>query len=283
MKKSCKVLCLMLVAFMISGCMKMNVDMSINKDKSMKLSITSALANSLLDEYGKEDLIDEDEKKQAEEQGFKIEKYKDETMTGYTFTKEFKNIDDISSEKKVNFDLNKLTEDKSTQVFTVKKSFFKNTYTVVMENSTETDLKNQFDIEDDSYNYSNYPSDLDYSDTQNNSLDFSNEFDISSLMSSMDMKFNVTLPYKAISSNATTIENDGKTLKWDLLNQNLKNLEFEFELYNMNNIYLTAGVIVVIILLIIIILKKSKSSNKNNATSNDMITKTSNNSSIITN
>ena len=102
-------------------------------------------------------------------------------------------------------------------------------------------------------------------------------------MSSMDMKFNVTLPYKAISSNATTIENDGKTLKWDLLNQNLKNLEFEFELYNMNNIYLTAGVIVVIILLIIIILKKSKSSNKNNLTSNDMITKTSNNSSIITN
>lgn len=248
MKKSCKVLCLMLIVFMMSGCVKANIDMSINKDKSMKLSVTSAVDQSLLQQYGSEGLMDEETKNEAENNGFKVDEYSDGSMKGYTLSKEFKNIDDISSDKKVNFDLEKLMNEENAQIFTVKQGFFKNTYTVTMENNTSSELESQMDF-GDSTTYG-----------QDNSMDFSSNIDLSSISSNMDMKFNVTLPYKAIKSNATSTENDGKKLVWDLMNQNLQNIEFQFELYNMNNVYLTAGIVgaIIIIIVIVIISKKRK-------------------------
>ena len=248
MKKSCKVLCLMLIVFMMSGCVKANIDMSINKDKSMKLSVTSAVDQSLLQQYGSEGLMDEETKNEAENNGFKVDEYSDGSMKGYTLSKEFKNIDDISSDKKVNIDLEKLMNEENAQIFTVKQGFFKNTYTVTMENNTSSELESQMDF-GDSTTYG-----------QDNSMDFSSNIDLSSISSNMDMKFNVTLPYKAIKSNATSTENDGKKLVWDLMNQNLQNIEFQFELYNMNNVYLTAGIVgaIIIIIVIVIISKKRK-------------------------
>ena len=248
MKKSCKVLCLMLIVFMMSGCVKANIDISINKDKSMKLSILSAMDESLLQQYGSEGLMDEETKNEAENNGFKVDEYSDGSMKGYTLSKKFKNIDDISSDKKVNFDLEKLMSEENAQIFTVKQGFFKNTYTVTMENNTSSELESQMDF-GDSTTYG-----------QDNSMDFSSNIDLSSISSNMDMKFNVTLPYKAIKSNATSTENDGKKLVWDLMNQNLQNIEFQFELYNMNNVYLTAGIVgaIIIIIVIVIISKKRK-------------------------
>lgn len=246
MKKSCKVLCLMLIVFMMSGCVKANIDMSINKDKSMKLSVTSAVDQSLLQQYGSEGLMDEETKNEAENNGFKVDEYSDGSMKGYTLSKEFKNIDDISSDKKVNFDLEKLMNEENAQIFTVKQGFFKNTYTVTMENNTSSELESQMDF-GDSTTYG-----------QDNSMDFSSNIDLSSISSNMDMKFNVTLPYKAIKSNATSTENDGKKLVWDLMNQNLQNIEFQFELYNMNNVYLTAGIAVAIIIIIVIVIISKK-------------------------
>ena len=51
MKKSFKVLCLMLVAFMMSGCMKFNMNMDINSDKSMNLEIIVAFENKMMEKY----------------------------------------------------------------------------------------------------------------------------------------------------------------------------------------------------------------------------------------
>ena len=236
----------MLIVFMMSGCVKANIDMSINKDKSMKLSVTSAVDQSLLQQYGSEGLMDEETKNEAENNGFKVDEYSDGSMKGYTLSKEFKNIDDISSDKKVNFDLEKLMNEENAQIFTVKQGFFKNTYTVTMENNTSSELESQMDF-GDSTTYG-----------QDNSMDFSSNIDLSSISSNMDMKFNVTLPYKAIKSNATSTENDGKKLVWDLMNQNLQNIEFQFELYNMNNVYLTAGIAAAIIIIIIIVIVSKK-------------------------
>ena len=167
MKKSCKVLCLMLIVFMMSGCVKANIDMSINKDKSMKLSVTSAVDQSLLQQYGSEGLMDEETKNEAENNGFKVDEYSDGSMKGYTLSKEFKNIDDISSDKKVNFDLEKLMNEENAQIFTVKQGFFKNTYTVTMENNTSSELESQMDF-GDSTTYG-----------QDNSMDFSSNIDLS--------------------------------------------------------------------------------------------------------
>ena len=254
-KRSFKVLCLMLIIFMTSGCMKLNVDMSINKDKSMNLSYVVAFANSLMNQSGTNTALDESDLKQAEESGFKVENYSDGSMTGYKFTKGFSNIDNISDEKETIFDLEKLLDGEEAKVFTVKKGLFKNTYSVKMQNNTATEMEDEMDLG------SIYgDSSSDYSSSSN----IFGDTDLSMLTSSMDLTFTVNLPNKPINSNATTTENEGKKLEWNLMDQNLQNIEFEFELYNMDNIYLTVGIIgvLVIIIIVIIIMNKKKPNSK---------------------
>ena len=257
MKKSCKVLCLMLVVFMLSGCMKMNMDMSIHKDKSMDLSVTVAVANSLLQQSSDSTIMSEEDIKEAEDQGFKVKEYSDGSMTGYTLTKNYSNIDDVSTEKETNLNLEESMEGAQEDMFTVKKGLFKNKYTVKMKNDTADEVQNQTGldnsyIEDDTENY-------DDSYIDDNTEDYSSDMDLSMLMASMDLKYTVSLPYKVLSSNATTTENDGKKLTWNLMDSNLENIEFSFELYNMTNIYIAAGIaLAIIIIIIILIIKKRK-------------------------
>ena len=83
-------------------------------------------------------------------------------------------------------------------------------------------------------------------------LDFS-----SSLTSSMDLKFKVNLPYSAIRSNATLSNNDNKELSWDLTSFKEDNIEFEFELYNLTNIYIIAGVGIILVFALILFIAKN--------------------------
>lgn len=241
MKKGFKVLCIMLVVFLMSGCMKMNVDMSIHKDKSMDFAFTVALADSLMQNTGNQEIMSDEDLQEAKDEGFEVKEYSDGSMTGYTLTKKFKNIDDVSSEKNIIFDLDKATKEEN-DIFTVKKGFFKNTYTVKMENNTSGELQNSMES---AYNTEDYSS----------STDYTSDMDLSMLTASMDLKFNVNLPYKALNSNATTTENDGKKLVWNLMDSTLKDIEFSFELYNMKNIYLTVGLAIIALVIIIVIIK----------------------------
>ena len=87
MKKSLKLLSIMLVVFLMTGCVKSHVNMEINKDKSMNLSLIAAIDSSFLEQSGEDDLLENEEIKEFEEKGFKTEKYSDDSMTGYKFTK----------------------------------------------------------------------------------------------------------------------------------------------------------------------------------------------------
>ena len=285
MKKSFKFLCLMLVVFMMTGCMKYEWKMSINKDKSMNLEITTAVAASLMQQAGSNQLMTDNEELQSiKDAGFTVKNYSDGTMTGYTFTKNIANIDDASSEKEVKYNPEQAMTEKNPKMFTVKKGFFKNTYTLTVENNTSDELENGMNsigttenidetdditnVEDTNINTPNTVQDNTESNTINPENNENNittdetegDIDISTLTSSMDMTFNINLPYEAVSSNATSTENNGKTLKWNLLDNNLKNVTATFELYNMNNIYLTAGIAgaVVLIIIVLIIIKKRK-------------------------
>ncbi len=247
MKKSCKFLCFMLIVFMMTGCMKFQTDMKINKDKSMDFTLTYAIANSLVEQAkqaatSNNENLDNESLKELEKQGFKTEEYSDSSMTGIKLSKTFNNIDDISSEKEVDFDLEAIMNgSEQTDMFTIKKGFFKNTYTLKIKNNTSEEVES--DITNNNL-------------TSDNQIDFSSDMDLSMLSSSMDMTFNINLPYKAISSNATSTENDGKNLKWNLLDTNIQNITAKFELYNMNNIYLTIGIVIVLIIIVIIIIKR---------------------------
>lgn len=86
---------------------------------------------------------------------------------------------------------------------------------------------------------------------------------MNAMMSSMDLKYIVNLPYKAVSSNATQKSNEDKTLTWDLttLKEN-ENIKFEFYIYNITNILIGIGVIVVVLIIVILLIVKSKKSKK---------------------
>ena len=273
MKKSFKVLCLMLVAFMMSGCMKFNMNMDINSDKSMNLELIVAFANEMMGSSN-ETNMDNSEIQKLKDNGFNVEEYSDDTMTGYTISTKINNIDDVSTEKDTMFNLNDIFNgEKLSDIFTVKKGFFKNTYIVKIGEEESTDMTNE--LEDD-LNSTYY----------NDSLLTTDDADLSMLLNSMDINFTINLPYKAISSNATNTENDGKTLVWQptSASNSSSNIEFSFELYNMTNIYLMVGIVILIIVIIIILVvkhcKKTKSNKSSlNSQKNDS---TLNNETVVT-
>ena len=286
MKKSFKVLCLMLIVFMMTGCMKANVIMSINKDKSMDFTMIQAFNNAMLGESQQNKLSDADlsetnieEFKQA---GFTVENYSDGSWTGYKMNKHFSNIDDISDEEKFSINLENLVSEQNDKLFTVKKGFFKNSYTASFKSNTDQAINNTNDYLNNTADNSldNFNSDT-YNDSYNNNIyGYANDY---AIMTSMDLKFIINLPYEAINSNATSLTNGGKTLTWDLVNFKDDNIEFKFEIYNMTNIYLTIGIATLIIIVIVLIVKHHKKTKSNKFTSNVQKDETTlNNETVVT-
>lgn len=245
--KKIKYLLLVSVLTLLTGCVKFNATMDIKKDKSMDFSIIYAFDTSL---FGSQDLLDDSDKKELESQGFIVEDYNQNNMKGFTIKKSISNIDDVSSTSDTNYDISGLLNNSTDNnyFFKVKKGILKNTYTAKFKfDAEESDLNT-----DESTDTSSGVTD----DSDSINMD---DLDLSSMTSNLDLSFNVKLPYSSIGSNATTKNNDGKELTWNLSSSQEEMIEFEFELYNMTNIYIGAGILLVLIVIIIIsILNKKK-------------------------
>lgn len=245
--KKIKYLLLVSVLTLLTGCVKFNATIDIKKDKSMDFSIIYAFDTSL---FGSQDLLEDSDKKELESQGFIVEDYNQNNMKGFTLKKNISNIDDVSSTSDTNYDMSGLLNNSTDNnyFFKVKKGILKNTYIAKFKfDAKESDLNT-----DESTDTSSGVTD----DSDSINMD---DLDLSSMTSNLDLSFNVKLPYSSISSNATTKNNDGKELTWNLSSNQEEMIEFEFELYNMTNIYIGAGIILVLLIIIIIsILNKKK-------------------------
>ena len=245
--KKIKYLLLVSILTLLTGCVKFNATMDIKKDKSMDFSIIYAFDTSL---FGSQDLLEDSDKKELESQGFIVEDYNQNNMKGFTIKKSISNIDDVSSTSDTNYDISGLLNNSTDNnyFFKVKKGILKNTYIAKFKfDANESDLNT-----DESNDTSSGVTD----DSDSINMD---DLDLSSMTSNLDLSFNVKLPYSSISSNATTKNNDGKELTWNLSSNQEEMIEFEFELYNMTNIYIGAGILLVLIVIIIIsILNKKK-------------------------
>lgn len=245
--KKIKYLLLVSVLTLLTGCVKFNATMDIKKDKSMDFSIIYAIDTSL---FGSQDLLEDSDKKELESQGFIVEDYNQNNMKGFTIKKSISNIDDVSSTSDTNYDMSGLLNNSTDNnyFFKVKKGILKNTYIAKFKfDAKESDL-NTYESNDTSSGVTDDSDSIDMDD-----------LDLSSMTSNLDLSFNVKLPYSSISSNATTKNNDGKELTWNLSSSQEEMIEFEFELYNMTNIYIGAGIILVLLIIIIIsILNKKK-------------------------
>lgn len=269
MKKNIKLTALLtLLVISLTGCVKFNSTMEIKKDKSMDYKIIYAFDKSL---FGDQEILTSNDKKELENKGFTVSNYVDGNMNGFKVSKNIKNIDDVSSTNDATYDLSGLLDSNKSEskVFKVKKGFLKNTYTASFKfDSSDSDLNNS------TSNDTTFDNDF---TTDDNNTTTDSDFDFSNINTNMDLSFNVKLPYKAISSNATTKKNDDKELSWNLSSTGEDKIEFSFALYNMTNIYICGGVIVLLIIIVIAsILKKNKVSNKD--ATNDKQTTTFNSS-----
>lgn len=272
MKKNIKLTALLtLLVISLTGCVKFNSTMEIKKDKSMDYKIIYAFDKSL---FGDQEILTSNDKKELENKGFTVSNYVDGNMNGFKVSKNIKNIDDVSSTNDATYDLSGLLDSNKSEskVFKVKKGFLKNTYTASFKfDSSDSDLNNSTS--------NDTTIDNDFT-TDDNDTTTDSDFDFSNINTNMDLSFNVKLPYKAISSNATTKKNDDKELSWNLSSTGEDKIEFSFALYNMTNIYICGGVIVLLIIIVIASIlnksKKNKVSNKD--ATNDKQTTTFNSS-----
>ena len=265
-KRIMYIISLGMILVCLTGCVKFNANMEIKKDKSMSFSIIYAFDKSL---FGDAELLSSEDKKEMEDNGFSVNNYEEGNFKGFTLTKNVQNIDAISTDKDVTYSLSGMLDEKDeSYLFKVKKGFLKNTYTANFsfdpaDSSLNDNNQNSNNNDNDDMDFDwNYDIDDNINNDFNNSnsnMDFS---DLSGAMANMDLSFNVKLPYRAKSSNATTNTNN-KELKWALNNNEIGSIEFKFEIYNIKNIVIVSGICLLIILLVVITIFKKRKNNKN--------------------
>lgn len=286
MKKNKFILMLCVLTFMLTGCVKYNANMNINKDKSMDFSMIYALDTSLFED---QELLSDEDKQNLESQGFTITDYSEGTMKGYTLTKKISNIDYVSTTSNASYDLSGLLDSNATNsyIFKVTKGLLKNTYTANFTfDASESDINS--DSTDTTDNLNDLFSNEEEEETilseekqeetnSNGNIDFS-DMDLSSLTSNLDLSFNVNLPYSAKSNNATNTSDNNKKLSWNLSSTEISTIEFTFELYNMTNVYIGIGLLVTLIaaIVVLIVSKKKNSSDKNSNLSSETVEKQNN-------
>jgi len=288
MLRKIKILCIISVMLLLTGCVKFNTTMDIKNDKSMDLSILYAVDTSVL---GEEELLKEEDISEYKKAGFEVTDYSEGNYKGITLKKHVKNIDKISKTTgNVSFNIMGSSNNEDDSMFTVKKGFLRNVYTLKMESDSTNDMTNGIDVTDgrkalegeDDTLLDDYPTDDtlldDYSD-DGYSFD---DADYTQYLSQMDLSLTVNLPNKPISNNATSVSNNGKSLTWNLATQQ-EDVELTFALYNLSNLLIcVVGVIVVVVVVVVIISKSGKNKNisNNQATNNEQNVNTNNSNEV---
>lgn len=204
-----------LFLILLTGCSSYDMSMSINKNKSMDLSIYIVSTSS--EEISK--YIDS-LKEKYESNDFNVEEFTKDNNYGIKISKHYDNIDNNSfAERTDKFDLLYLYNndyDKSieTKIFNVDKGFASNRYAA----NFFVDLTNI---------------DIDLSNTK--------------------VTFTVNLPKGSVSNNASTLSEDGNTLTWNITNKGRTDIEFVFELGSYDTIYFIVAIFIAIFLVFSII------------------------------
>lgn len=213
--KKIKYLIVGLFLILLTGCSSYDMSMSINRNKSMDLSINIVSTSS--EEINK--YIDT-LKEKYESNDFKVEEFTRDNNYGIRITKHYDNIDNNSfAERTDKFDLLYLYNndyDKSieTKIFNVDKGFASNRYAA------------------------NF-----FVDLTNIDIDLSNT----------EVTFVAYLPKGNVSNNAGSVSEDGNTLTWNITNKGRTDIEFVFELGSYDTIYFIVAIFIAIFLVFSII------------------------------
>lgn len=247
MKKFLKTLLVVVMIFGLTGCVKYNVSMSIKDNKSVTLEVIYAIDESLVSSFTESEDeeqsgINLDNYNYLKEKGYVISEYSEKTddgsLSGIKITKTFKNIDDITKDSKKVVDMVNIFDNENATNFDDSQFFYKN---------------------GDNYKASFT---FDFSEDEEEGIDYS------AYQSYFNLKYQVSLPTKAISNNATSVSDDGKTLTWDLSYAKVNDVEFEFNFNSSSNtlLYVLVGGALAVVVIAVLAVTKSKKTPKNNNT-----------------
>ncbi len=245
--KKFKFLSVLAIVLLCSGCMKYTIGMNIDSDKNVNFELIYALDKEAWGEMLDETEITETDNEMIEA-GYEVKPYNEGKWVGSVYSKNMGNLDNISTTDGINVDLSNIFDDENQEpikyYFQKKVDGKKTTYIA----SFTIDATDDETSEDE-------------------------DFDMSSLTSSMELTYSVTLPVKADSNNATTVSEDGKTLTWNLEYGKVTNINYQFTLgsnstssfnsTNSNNTTLyiilgCAGVVIIGTVAVIVINSKKK-------------------------
>ena len=230
MKRFLKLFSIVLMVFVLTGCVKQNIHMDITNSE-VKISVTDAMNSSLRDETAVAEL-----KAQYEELGYTVEDY-DGSKDGYVgvvYSKTYK-LSDVSGDDAVEFHLETIgTEDfKDDQMFKLEKGIFGNTYRATF-----------------------------IFDTTAASIEGFDEDDISENASSFDISYTVTLPSKAKSHNADSV--DGNTYTWNVEYGEKAEINYVFSTMSLVTMIIIGVVAIVVVGIIVLVIVKMVKKHKNN-------------------
>ena len=255
MKKFQKIaLCALLAVSLIivSGCAQFDVNLRINTDKSADLNFVFMVSNMMVSMgNGKTGL--EDIKKEAISQGFSAKDVKQKDMTGFQFSKHLTSIDalqsgvntktstktDTNTTQKASIFTQPFDVKKNSKLYQIKKGFFKDVYTF------DTSL-NLSDLAADKLNLGSEKDEMTKAILQN-------------VIAQMDFNFNLELPVKTISNNATKVSADGKKLSWNLKAGDTNSIQLSFYAWNVGHIMMAVAIfLAVFIFLMALLIKRSR-------------------------
>lgn len=225
MKKVAKMLGVLLMVFILSGCAKQHIHMDIT-NSDVTIEVTDAMHSSLrsTDEVAKL-------KEKYEALGYTVKEYdgEDDGMIGVIYTKSYK-LSDVSSDEAVVFHLETIgtSNFKDPKIFKEEKGLFGNTYRA-------TFVFNTLDASTDGFD----------------------EEELEDNADSIEIKYTVTLPNKAKSHNADSV--DGKTYTWKIGYGENVEINYVFKTTSpLVYVLLIVGAIAIIGAVVFVILKKEK-------------------------
>jgi len=226
LKKFIGILLTVFLAIGLTSCVKGKIHLTINKDKTADVEINLGMEKSLYSMLGTTDPFAE-LKTSLEKEGYKVTNFNDDNYSGIVGKNHYSDLDKSMKELKLS-DKAVLSGNDSLKV---DKGFFFNKYII----NTNLDM-------------SSLTSDTNITEEEKKFQDM--------FIKSMSFDFIVTMPIKAIDSNATSISKDKKTYTWKLIPGKNNNISLTLKVPNMVRIIITCAVILLIIILAVIIIKK---------------------------
>lgn len=190
MRKMLKLTALIAVILIaLTGCVKVDYNVKINKDDSGEISYLYGFEKSYLETMGttSPDIL-ADMQKQAQTNGYEIEAYQDDTIEGFKAKKELKNVG---------------------KQFSLEEAFG--------ETYVQDSEENKIVIDEKSNGQKTY--------SQKATVDLTNMENAN--MYGIVLTYTITLPVQVGLNNANTVSEDGKTLTWDLQAGEINQIEFE--------------------------------------------------------